>query len=275
MNEVFEQMLSHYDISSTDAHRNALFEVTQQVALAGLQRGGFFEKAAFYGGTCLRIFHGLHRFSEDLDFSLLVPDDTFDLKDYFPVLIAEFNNLGREVTITKKDKKNVGRVESAFLKDTTDVYNLSFQTERSIKIKIEVDTNPPVGFETEQKLLMQPYSFMTRCFTLPDLFAGKMHALIFRQWGQRVKGRDWYDFEWYIRNGVPLNFNHFKERAREFNGLDISKQDFISMLKDRLKSADITLVKKDVLPFLQFPDETNIWSNEYFCLLADKLCFVR
>lgn len=275
MNEVFEQMLSHYDISSTDAHRNALFEVTQQVALAGLQRGGFFEKAAFYGGTCLRIFHGLHRFSEDLDFSLFVPDDTFDLKDYFPVLIAEFNNLGREVTITKKDKKNVGRVESAFLKDTTDVYNLSFQTERSIKIKIEVDTNPPVGFETEQKLLMQPYSFMTRCFTLPDLFAGKMHALIFRQWGQRVKGRDWYDFEWYIRNGVPLNFNHFKERAREFNGLDISKQDFISMLKDRLKSADITLVKKDVLPFLQFPDETNIWSNEYFCLLADKLCFVR
>lgn len=275
MNEVFEQMLSRYDISSTDAHRNALFEVTQQVVLAGLQRGGFFEKAAFYGGTCLRIFHGLHRFSEDLDFSLLAPDDTFDLKDYFPVLIAEFNNLGREVTITKKDKKNVGRVESAFLKDTTDVYNLSFQTEKSIKIKIEVDTNPPVGFETEQKLLMQPYSFMTRCFTLPDLFAGKMHALIFRQWGQRVKGRDWYDFEWYIRNGVPLNFNHFKERAREFNGLDISKQDFIAMLKDRLKSADITLVKKDVLPFLQFPDETNIWSNEYFCLLADKLCFVR
>ena len=267
MNEVFEQMLSRYDISSTDAHRNALFEVTQQVVLAGLQRGGFFEKAAFYGGTCLRIFHGLHRFSEDLDFSLLVPDDTFDLKDYFPVLIAEFNNLGREVTITKKDKKNVGRVESAFLKDTTDVYNLSFQTEKSIKIKIEVDTNPPVGFETEQKLLMQPYSFMTRCFTLPDLFAGKMHALIFRQWGQRVKGRDWYDFEWYIRNGVPLNFNHFKERAREFNGLDISKQDFIAMLKDRLKSADITLVKKDVLPFLQFPDETNIWSNEYFLSL--------
>lgn len=275
MSEVFEQMLSRYDLSSTDARRNALFEVAQQVALAGLQRGGFFEKAAFYGGTCLRIFHGLHRFSDDLDFSLLAPDDMFDLKDYFPALITEFNNLGREVTITKKDKKNVGRVESAFLKDTTDVYNLSFQTERSIKIKIEVDTNPPVGFETEQKLLMQPYSFMTRCFTLPDLFAGKMHALIFRQWGQRVKGRDWYDFEWYIRNGVPLNFNHFKERAREFNGLDISKQDFISMLKDRLKSADITLVKKDVLPFLQFPDETDIWSNEYFCLLADKLRFVR
>lgn len=275
MSEVFEQMLSRYDLSSTDARRNALFEVAQQVALAGLQRGGFFEKAAFYGGTCLRIFHGLHRFSDDLDFSLLAPDDMFDLKDYFPALITEFNNLGREVTITKKDKKNVGRVESAFLKDTTDVYNLSFQTERSIKIKIEVDTNPPVGFETEQKLLMQPYSFKTRCFTLPDLFAGKMHALIFRQWGQRVKGRDWYDFEWYIRNDIPLNFGHFSERAKEFNGLDISKQDFLCLLKDRLRSVDISLVKNDVLPFLQFPSEMDIWSNEYFCLLADKLRFVR
>ena len=113
MSEVFEQMLSRYDLSSTDARRNALFEVAQQVALAGLQRGGFFEKAAFYGGTCLRIFHGLHRFSDDLDFSLLAPDDMFDLKDYFPALITEFNNLGREVTITKKDKKNVGRVDRA------------------------------------------------------------------------------------------------------------------------------------------------------------------
>ena len=185
------------------------------------------------------------------------------------------NSVGDSISFEIVIRTRFERVTVCFSERTTDVYNLSFQTEKSIKIKIEVDTNPPVGFETEQKLLMQPYSFMTRCFTLPDLFAGKMHALIFRQWGQRVKGRDWYDFEWYIRNGVPLNFNHFKERAREFNGLDISKQDFIAMLKDRLKSADITLVKKDVLPFLQFPDETNIWSNEYFCLLADKLCFVR
>ncbi len=115
---------------------------------------------------------------------------------------------------------------------------------------------------------------MTRCFTLPALFAGKMHALIFRQWGQRVIGRDWYDFEWYIRNGIPLDFEHFKERTKEFNGMYINRQDFLSMLKERLKSVDIGLVKKDVIPYLQYPDETNIWSNEYFCLLADMPRFV-
>ena len=99
--------------------------------------------------------------------------------------------VGREVEIKKKDKKNFGKVESAFLKDNTDVYDVTFQTEKSIKIKIEVDTCPPLNFKTEQKLLLQPSSFMTRCFTLPDLFAGKMHALVYRVWKNRVKGRDW------------------------------------------------------------------------------------
>lgn len=105
----------------------------------------------------------------------------------------------------EKDKKNFGKVESAFLKDNTDVYDVTFQTEKSIKIKIEVDTCPPLNFKTEQKLLLQPHSFMTRCFTLPDLFAGKMHALVYRAWKNRVKGRDWYDFEWYVRHNIPLD----------------------------------------------------------------------
>ena len=138
MSGLFDQMLSYYDISTSSALRNATFEVMQQVALAGLQRGGFFEKAAFYGGTCLRIFHGLGRFSEGLDFSLLKPDDNFNIENYFSAIIMEFKTLGREVTITKKDKKNFGKIESAFLKDSTHVYNLSFQTEKSYKIKIEV-----------------------------------------------------------------------------------------------------------------------------------------
>lgn len=88
------------------------------------------------------------------------------------------------------------------------MYDVTFQTEKSIKIKIEVGTCPPLNFKTEQKLLLQPYSFMTRCFTLPDLFAGKMHALIYRVWKNRVKGRDWYDFECYVRHNVPLDFTH-------------------------------------------------------------------
>lgn len=195
-NDIYDNMLSAYDLSTEQQKRNAIFEVNQQVILAGLYNGGFFDVAAFYGGTCLRIFHGLQRFSEDMDFSLLVPDGKFDFAKYFQPIIDEFAVVGREVEIKKKDKKNFGKVESAFLKDNTDVYDISFQTDKSIKIKIEVDTRPPLNFRTEQKLLLQPHSFMTRCFVLPDLFAGKMHALVYRVWKNRVKGRDWYDFEW-------------------------------------------------------------------------------
>ena len=266
-------MLSAYDLSTEQAVRNATFEVNQQVILAGLNQGGFFDKAAFYGGTCLRIFHGLQRFSEDMDFSLLIPDPEFDFTMYFQPIIDEFASIGRTVDIKKKDKKNFGKVESAFLKDNTDVYDISFQTEKSIKIKIEVDTNPPLQFSTEQKLLMEPRSFMTRCFTLPDLFAGKMHALVYRAWKNRVKGRDWYDFEWYVRNRIPLDFKHLQERIKEFNGCEKNKEDFMEDLKVRLRSSDIKQVKADVLPFLKNPKELDIWSNDYFLQMMNLIKF--
>lgn len=273
MSGIFERMLSAYDTSTDTSKRNATYEVMQQVALAGLQRGGFFEKAAFYGGTCLRIFHGLGRYSEDMDFTLLKEDPSFNIENYFPAIIAEFKAVGRDVVITKKEKRNFGKVESAFLKDDTHVYNLAFQTEKSLKIKIEVDTQPPMGFQTEQKLLLQPFSFMTRCVILPDLFAGKMHALVYRKWGQRVKGRDWYDFEWYVRNGIPLDFEHFRQRAFDFNSENLSKEDFLKMLTERLATTDINAVKKDVIPFIKNPSELNIWSNDYFVQLVGMMKF--
>ena len=272
-NEIFDNMLSRYDLTTEQHKRNAIFEVNQQMILAGLYAGGFFESAAFYGGTCLRIFHGLQRFSEDMDFSLLAPDDKFDFTKYFQPIIDEFAIVGREVEIKKKDKKSFGKVESAFLKDNTDVYDLSFQTDKSIKIKIEVDTQPPLNFRTEQKLLLQPNSFMTRCFTLPDLFAGKMHALVYRGWKNRVKGRDWYDFEWYVRHNVPLDFAHLAERIRQFNNEEIGQAAFMAQLKDRLASTNINQVKNDVLPFVRNPKELDIWSNDYFVQLADMMKF--
>lgn len=273
MNDIFQNMLSAYDLSTDQAVRNATFEVNQQVILAGLNQGGFFDKAAFYGGTCLRIFHGLQRFSEDMDFSLLNPDSEFDFTMYFQPIIDEFAAIGRTVDIKKKDKKNFGKVESAFLKDNTDVYDISFQTEKSIKIKIEVDTNPPLLFSTEQKLLMEPRSFMTRCFTLPDLFAGKMHALVYRAWKNRVKGRDWYDFEWYVRNRIPLDFKYLQERIKEFNGCEKTKEEFLEDLKERLGTSDIKQVKADVLPFLKNPNELDIWSNDYFLQIMNLIKF--
>lgn len=273
MNELYQSMLDRYDLSTTQKRRNATFEVNQQIVLAGLYHGGFFERAAFYGGTCLRIFHGLQRFSEDMDFSLLLPDENFSFSTYFQPIIEQFELVGRKVEITKKDKKSFSKVESAFLKDNTDVYDLSFTSEKSIKIKIEVDIVPPLLFTTEQKLLLQPYSFMTRCFTLPCLFAGKMHALVFRAWKNRVKGRDWYDFEWYVRNGVPLDFKHLQERIRQFNAMEITKEEFMQLLKERLGSTSISLVKQDVMPFVRNPEEIKIWSNDYFLQLADMIKF--
>lgn len=272
-NEIYDNMLSAYGATTEQERRNAIFEVNQQVILAGLYNGGFFDVAAFYGGTCLRIFHGLQRFSEDMDFSLLAPNDKFDFTKYFQPIIDEFAIVGREVEIKKKDKKGFGKVESASLKDNTDVCDVSFQTDKSIKIKIEVDTQPPLNFRTEQKLLLQPHSFMTRCFTLPDLFAGKMHALVYRGWKNRVKGRDWYDFEWYIRHNVPLDFAHLAERVRQFNNEEIGQEAFMAQLKDRLASANINQVKNDVLPFVRNPKELDIWSNDYFVQLADMMKF--
>ena len=273
MNEFFEKALRRYPINDLKDKQNAVYEITQQVVLAGLHRGGFFDRAAFYGGTCLRLFHQLPRFSEDMDFSLLAPDNHFQFENYFQPIIDEFDSLGRKVEIKKKDKKMFGRVDSAFLKDNTDVYNVAFQTEKTVKVKIEVDTLPPLKFQTEQNSLTIPYSFMVRCFQLSDLYAGKMHALVFRNWKTRVKGRDWYDFEWYVRWRVPLDFNHLQERIREFNGVEMSREEFMSALRERLATTNIEDVKLDVLRFVINKQELDIWSNAYFLQLADMIVF--
>ena len=271
---IYDQMLAAYPQQTEKQQHNARIEVAQQIVLAGLARSDFFNKAAFCGGTCLRIFHNLQRFSEDMDFSLLQMDEAFAWETYFPYIEREFEALGRAVTITKKDKRSFGKVESAFLKDNTEVVNLQFQTEKSLKIKIEVDTYPPLGFTTEQRLLFQPYPFYTRCIVPSDLFAGKIHALLFRQWKSRVKGRDWYDFEWYIRNNVPLHFEHLQERVRQCNNIDLTKEQFIEMLRNKIVSTDISDVRADVEPFLiGNPHDLDIWSNDYFLQIANMIRF--
>lgn len=274
MKTVFDQMLERYKNLPKEKQWNAKYEVTQQIALAGLNAGGFFKKAAFYGGTCLRLFHNLRRYSEDMDFTLLNEDPTFHLEDYFKAIIEEFRLAGRDVTITKKDKLTLGKVESAFLKDETDVYDLTFQTEKSLKVKIEIDIKPPLEFQTEYQQQNHPYNFLVRCMTLPCLYAGKMHALAFRNWKTRVKGRDWYDFEWYVRNDVALDYNHLRTRIKEFNGIDLNQEYFLKLLKERLATTDIEMVKADAQRFVENRVELDIWSNDYFLQLADRIKFV-
>ena len=272
---VFDSMMADYAGGNSTSTYNAEQEVCQKIVLAGLRRGGFFDYAAFYGGTCLRLFHGLRRFSEDMDFSLTERRDDIHLENYFDAIRGEFSLAGFEVEITKKEKRNFGRVESAFLKENTEAYDIKFQTRKSVKVKIELDTNPLLGFNTEQRLLLKPHSFMTRCFTLPDLYAGKMHALVFRAWQRRVKGRDWYDFEWYVRNGVKLDFQHLQARVREFNDTDITRSQFMELLRTKLATTNIENVKQDVLPYIssQQYEDLDIWSNDYFLQLADMIQF--
>lgn len=275
---IYESMLASYKHEGGNtATPNTEQEVCQKITLAGLRRGGFFDHAAFYGGTCLRLFHNLPRWSEDMDFSLTEKRNDIHLENYFDTIREEFRLAGFDVTITKKDKKAFGRVESAFLKENTEAYDIKFQTKKTVKVKIELDTNPPLMFATEQKLLTQPYSFMTRCFTLPDLYAGKMHALVYRAWQRRVKGRDWFDFEWYVRNQIPLDFKHLQERIKEFSGEDVSLEAFLDLLRERLSTTDINNVKQDVLPYIDSTrqEELAIWSNEYFLQLVDMMKIQR
>lgn len=271
---VLKQMLEKYDMTMADGAVNGLREVMQEVALAGLYRGGFFDKAAFYGGTCLRIFYGLPRFSEDLDFSLLESDADFSLEPYFKAVREEFSALGLQAEMSAKKKTVRTGIESAFLKSDTRLFSFAVHADKTIKIKFEVDTEPPLGFATEEKLLLQPFSFYVKCFSLPDLFAGKMHALLFRNWKNRVKGRDWFDFEWYVRKSISMNLSHFGIRAKQsgnLQGENLTEPDFRQLLHQRIDALDVVPARNDVSRFVKDVEALKIWSRDYFHELAKRM----
>jgi len=264
---------------------NALREIMQEIALAGLERAGFFEKAAFYGGTALRILYGLDRYSEDLDFSLLQVDPTFSLEHYFDAVVAEFSALGITVNIKEKQKAIQSNVDSAFLKSDTVWRELVLENILPemgvrhlppVKIKMEIDREPPLGFRTEEKLLIRPFSFYIRTFDLPSLFAGEMHALLFRKSKNRVKGRDWYDLEWYIKRGVPLSTDHFLSRARDsgdWKDESISNLHILELLRSKIETADFNHIRADVVRFVKDAAVLDIWDSRYFLHLTEKLRF--
>ena len=215
MNPAIQRMLARYTRDTLEENIAALRDILQQLALLGLWRSKFFERAAFYGGTALRVLYGLDRYSEDLDFSLLVPERDFSLGRYGSALERELASFGFEVSFESIDKSPESSIKSAFLKTNTLKQMIlinadqrwlgSVQSEQKLKIRLEVDVDPPPGFETEAKPILQPIPFAVRAYSLPDLFAGKMHALLCRRWRNRVKGRDWYDFVWYGQLSAPAS----------------------------------------------------------------------
>ncbi|MCL2881609.1 MAG: nucleotidyl transferase AbiEii/AbiGii toxin family protein [Coriobacteriia bacterium] len=278
LSPIVQQMIDDQTKQGQSADKRVIHEVLQQIVLAGLYRGDFFSKAAFYGGTCLRLFHGLQRFSEDLEFSLLAPDPAFDLTEYFDAILAELDSFGCVAEISKKIKTQQTAVESAFLKSDTALYSLEANLAEKVTIKIEVDTNPPGGFSIEPLPLLEPYTFMVDCYTLPDLYAGKMSALFYRTWKNRVKGRDWYDFIWYVRRNVALNLEHFNIRAQEqspesFTG-PFTPESFLQALREKIATTDIEATKEEVRPFLRDSLELDAWSEDFFLQLVDKVRFL-
>ena len=285
MNPAIARMLEKYEPKSLDDTTRALREIIQEVALLGLWRAKFFEHAAFYGGTALRILYGLDRFSEDLDFSLLEPSKDFDLAKYTAALEVELRSFGFKITVEKVDKAVETAVQSAFLKGNTRNELLVIETgedlvgsipaNQTLKVKLEVDTDPPLRFSTQPKYLLNPTSFAVRTYTLPDLFAGKMHALLCRKWKNRVKGRDWYDFVWYLANHPKLNLVHLEQRMRQTahwtEDTPLSVEAFKVILNDAIDRLDVEQARQDVAPFVKDQQMLEIWSQDFFRDIAGKI----
>ncbi len=280
--DLIKDWLSTYTINSKETLFSAKREIMQEIALAGLSRAGFFDHASFYGGTALRIFYNIKRFSEDLDFSLNYKDDTFSIENYIPHIVNEFVILGLDVNLTIKKKTKLSAIESAFLKENTLWGMLTIKGKNasfpSVKIKIEIDKLPPLKFEYEPKLLLRPYSFYVNCMKEEFLFAEKMHAVLFRQWKTRVKGRDWYDFEWFVKRETPLNLVHLKERSIESGHWEpdqsLDRKEFLELLNDKISVLDVKSAKNEIERFIEDPNEVAIWSNDYFKNLLEFIKFI-
>lgn len=285
MQSAVAQMLARYDCRSSDDYVRALREILQEIALLGLWRSKFFEKAAFYGGTALRILYGLDRFSEDLDFSLLEPLSDFDLSGYSAALEKELKAFGFDVRVEQKNKSVATAVQSAFLKVDTVNQLLVIQAGadiapkippgQMIRIKLEVDTDPPGGFATESRYLLQPLPFSVRSYTLPDLFAGKMHALLCRRWKHRVKGRDWYDLVWYCARHPQLHLAHLEQRMRQSGHWSAEGSFTAEALQESLEQAvdqlDVDQARREVLPFVREPAALEVWSKEFFAAITQRI----
>jgi len=282
---IIKQMLSNYEINNLEDKKNALKEVVQEVALSGLARSNFFNHAVFCGGTALRMFYGLDRFSEDLDFSLVTPNEQFDLSDYFSYIENEANSLGLNFKVEEKVKEIDSNIKSAFLKGGTKEQIITFYENEDnlkninprelIKIKFEIDVNPPDYASFENKFRLLPYPYQVKLYDMPSLFAGKIHAVLCRGWKSRVKGRDLYDYVFYLSKNAKVNLKHLKARMVQTGHFDEKEELTIDKLKDMLNkkftSIDYINAKEDVVAFIKDKRKLDLWSKEFFTDITSNL----
>lgn len=285
MNNIITQMLAKYEIKNVDDEINALKEIIQEIVLSGLSRGSFFDVAAFYGGTALRIFHHLDRFSEDLDFALIEANSDFQLSTYFPYIEKELKAYGLNLEVSTKEKINESNITSAVVRGDTLEHILKFFPNdennqynhllKKIKIKFEVDINPPSGANYEYKYKLLPSPHQIKVYDMPSLFAGKIHAILCRNWKIRVKGRDLYDYVFFLANHTSVNLELIKNKLIASNYIDPNSLFDISVLKKLLIAKfsviDYKEAKEDVLPFIKDFQSLNLWSQDFFCNITEDL----
>lgn len=287
MHSAIDDMLKKYNLKNPEDSKDALKEIIQEITLLALFRANFFDLAAFYGGTALRIFYGLNRFSEDLDFSLLRKSKNFNIESYCGFIKDELASFGFDVEVKKKEKSEDSNIESAFIKGGTLIHLLKIEAvtppvsgiakNELLKIKLEIDTSPPPGAEYEVKYLLTPIPFHVRLFSPGSLFAGKLHAVLCRFWKNReIKGRDLYDYVWYLSRSISVNIHHLEERMKQTGHLkqkeNLSSKQLLEMLREKFSSINYGKAKSDVLPFIRDPEALNLWSFEFFdSITRDKL----
>ncbi len=287
MDTALQSLLDRYRPENSSDWENALREIVQELALLGLCRSKFYEHAAFYGGTALRIFHGLPRFSEDMDFSLVKADPAFDFTPHLEAVRVELAGFGFHFDVDRKMKSTETAIDSAFIKGNTRINLLEIGTPESLqgrfppsqklKIKLETDTGPPSGAEYQVETLLVPIPFQVKLFTLPCLFAGKLHAILCRNWKNRVKGRDFFDFVWYLGKNVPCHLAHLQKRMEQTGhwepepGAALDLAALKARLVERFAAVDFEQARDDVRPFIRDPDALALWSREFFVDLIDRL----
>jgi predicted nucleotidyltransferase component of viral defense system len=285
MHDAIGNMLERYECHTRDDYNNALREILQDIALLGLWRSKFFEHAAFYGGTALRLLYGSDRFSEDLDFSLLKTDDAFSLGNYGEALCREISSFGFEVDFEDRKKARPSAVESAFLKANTyrqlvligvaEEFLHDLHPAKNLKIRLEVDTDPPGNFETETRYVLRPVPFPVRTYRLPDLFAGKLHAILCRKWKTRVKGRDWYDLVWYVAQHPQVRLAHLESRMRQsgdYTGdVELTAEILQALLRRAVDGLDVEKARREVAPFIKDQRALDAWSREFFAEVITRI----
>lgn len=278
VNSIVYERLEKYSPQTIEEERDALKEIMQEIILNGLSDANFFNDAVFQGGTALRIFYNLERFSEDLDFILREPNPNFKWQPYLKAIEDVCKQYGIYPEVIDKSKAG-NAVQKMFLKDNSigKILNLSFQhqPEKKLTIKLEIDTNPPLGSKSETKFLDFPLLFPIELQDLSSNFSGKSHALLCRQY---LKGRDWYDFLWYVSKEIIPNFDFLSNAINQTGpwmgkNIQVNPEWYIKTLETKIKEINWPQAKNDVSPFLKEREKKvlSYWDAPFFLDRLSKL----